>query len=168
MKLDISTVIILFVISLFCGVIIVAIGLGAAFPVINRVATPLACNGQLQLSTDTYSYQPGEQTTTITWFCVDEKTGAKKDVSWKIILTAGLVYSLLIFAAFTVRWLVVNRPGQSSAGSMSVSAPPAFPRSANIPDGALKRLTELKQMHDSNLITDQEYENKKAEILKEL
>ncbi len=172
MKLDKSMLIILFIVSLFCGIIIVAIGFGAAFPVINRVAAPFACNGKkLELETEAYSYQPGQQTTTIDWFCVDEKTGVKEGASFQVILAAGLIYSLVIFAAFITRWLVVKRPGKNMTPSASMSAlPPAavFSRKNDGPESAWKRLEELKRLRASDLISDQDYEKKKAEILKDV
>jgi hypothetical protein len=171
MKLTLGTALFALGCSMFCGIIIIGIGFGAAFPVINTVAAPFVCSGkELRNNQQSYSYQPGEVTTTITWYCVDTKTGAKEDVTLQTNLAAGVIYGLITFAIFIVWWLLANRPGQNPARSATIDIPPvAVSSRPNTPsEGALKRLTELKEMRDSDLITQDEYEKKKAEILESL
>lgn len=173
MKLNIGDLFFNFGICLFVGVIIIAIGFGAALPFINRVAAPFSCPGKdLQLSTETYSYRPGDTTTTSTWLCVDKATGAQTDVSFQTVAIAGVIYSVVLFVIWTIRSLFVKpspassipRPAQISGRAVSASSA----HKANVSDSALGKLSELKQLYEANLITEQEYQQKKAEILEKL
>ena len=113
MKAMLSNALFTFGICLFCGIIIVAIGFGAAFPIISRVAAPISCSGRdLQLSTHSYYPRPGETDTTITWYCVDARTGTKQDVSWQTILASGLIYSFVLFVVAMSYGLVTRLQGQ--------------------------------------------------------
>ncbi len=164
MKLTLGTVLMLLGASMFCGIIIISIGFGAAFPVIDRVATPFVCAGrELELEQRSYSYRPGEVTTTVTWYCTDEQTGAREDVSLQTSLASGLIYGAVTFVVAVIWWLLANRPGQEPT---QPGAPP-LPKNAGS-QGTLKKMMELKEMRDANLITEQEYEKKKAEILENL
>ena len=51
-------------VSMFCGIILVAVALGAIIPrVINPIAKPLVCsNGNLEITQNTTSYRPVNQT----------------------------------------------------------------------------------------------------------
>lgn len=116
MKASITGALGTFGICLFCGIIIFAIGFGAAFPVLNRVAAPISCPGRdLQLSTENFYPRPGETDTTITWYCVDQKTGVKLDVSWQTVLAAGVIDSFILFAA-TMMYGVVTSLQKQVAG----------------------------------------------------
>jgi len=164
MKLNLGMALMLLGVSMFCGIIIISIGFGAAFPVIDRVAAPFVCAGrELELEQQSYSYRPGEVTTTVTWYCTDEQTGAREDVSLQTALVSGVIYGAVIFVVAVIWWLVANRPGQNPPHP---AAPPS-PKNAGS-QGTLKKMMELKEMRDANLITEQEYEKKKAEILENL
>src|SRR5258708_27774258 len=135
MKFNLVTTLIVLGSSLFTGIIIVSIGLGAAFPPMEKGAAPFICSGKtLQLSTQDFAYG-FTQGYTITWYCVDDQTGAKDDVSGQTILVAGLVYSVIIFALAMI-WVIwaaaSNRGGSNdqSAPARSISfsvAPPKDP-----------------------------------------
>jgi hypothetical protein len=164
MKLNLTTALMLLGVSMFCGIIIISIGFGAAFPVIDRVAAPFVCAGrELELEQQTYSYRPGEVTTTVTWYCTNEQTGAREDVSLQTALVSGLIYGAVIFVVAVIWWLMANRPGQNPSRQ---DTPPS-PKNAGS-QGTLKKMMELKEMRDADLITEQEYEKKKAEILENL
>ena len=106
MNANVRTVLSLAGISLFVGVIIVSIGLGAAIPDIERVAAPLVCGGgSLQLESQSYSYRPGDVTTTRTWYCLEAGGGAPQDITWSVVFAAGLVYSAVIFVVLLIWWL---------------------------------------------------------------
>jgi hypothetical protein len=105
-------------VSMFCGIILVAVALGAIIPrVINPIAKPLVCsNGNLQITQNTTSYQPGESDTWTTDTCVDSATGQQQDVSLQTTLGAGIIYSLIIFAIIIV-WQIFSKitSGKSKA-----------------------------------------------------
>ncbi len=97
-------------VSMFCGIILVAVALGAIIPkVINPIAKPLVCsNGNLQITQNTTSYRPGESDTWTTDTCVDSTTGQQQDVSLQTTLGAGFIYSLIIFAIVIV-WRIFSQ-----------------------------------------------------------
>jgi hypothetical protein len=172
MKLNLGSVLTMLGISLFTGFIIITIGLGAAVPVINRVAAPFACSrGKMQLETETSSYTPGQSTTTLNWLCVDESSGAQEPINFKVIMYAGLIYGLGLFVI-----LIGATLGGVNWGGTSKTEP--FVRQGQ-PDGPLfvarhpnalstqQKLRELKELRSQDLISEQEYEMKRAEILKE-
>ena len=105
-------------VSMFCGIILVAVALGAIIPrVINPIAKPLVCsNGNLQITQNTTSYRPGESDTWTTDTCVDSTTGQQQDVSLQTTLGAGIIYSLIIFAIIIV-WRIISQitSGKSKA-----------------------------------------------------
>jgi L-lactate permease len=97
-------------VSMFCGIILVSIALGAIIPkVINPIAKPLVCsNGNLEITQNTTSYRPGESDTWTTDTCVDSATGQQQDVSLQTTLGAGVIYSLIIFVIIMV-WGLFSR-----------------------------------------------------------
>jgi hypothetical protein len=105
-------------VSMFCGVIMIAIAAGAVMPrVINPIAAPIVCsNGTLNITQNTTSYRPGESDTWTTDTCIDSATGSQKDVSLQTTLAAGMIYSLIIFVIIMV-WTQVNKftTGRSKA-----------------------------------------------------
>ncbi len=96
-------------VSMFCGIILVAIAAGAVAPkLIDPIAAPLVCpHGQLQISQNTTSYKPGESDTWTTDTCVDSTTGQQQDVSLQTTLAAGMEYSLILFVIFG-GWSLLN------------------------------------------------------------
>jgi len=98
MPFKIGGLLVLFGISLFVGVVILAIGIGAAITPMQGISGGLVCGGgDLELVKDYYSYKPGQSGYTITWYCVDEGTGAKEDQTLPVILASGVIYSLVLF-----------------------------------------------------------------------
>ena len=97
-------------VSMFCGIILVAVALGAIIPrVVNPIAKPLVCsNGNLEIMQNTTSYRPGESDTWTTDTCVDSTTGQQQDVSLQTTLGAGIIYSLIIFAIIIV-WRIFSQ-----------------------------------------------------------
>ena len=112
MKLNISTVLIFLVFSLFCGIMILSLGIGAEFTSVNKIMAPMICSGGKLEATWEYNVShPGKAIFDSRWVCIDKRTGIINDVSTKTNLIAGAIYGLLIFAAFIGSWLWVNRPG---------------------------------------------------------
>jgi len=97
-------------ISLFCGLIMIAVAIGAVFPkLVNPIAKPLVCpNGQLEITQNTTSYRAGESDTWTTDTCIDSVTGQQQDISLLTTLAAGLIYSLII-AVIIVVWGKIAR-----------------------------------------------------------
>jgi hypothetical protein len=95
---------------MFCGIILVVVALGAIIPkVVNPIAKPLVCsNGNLEITQNTTSYQPGESDTWTTDTCVDSATGQQQDVSLQTTFGAGIIYSLIIFAIIIV-WRIFSK-----------------------------------------------------------
>jgi hypothetical protein len=113
MKLNVSTVLILFVFSLFCGIMIISIGMGNEFTAINKVMGPLVCNGGVKLEA-AWEYNvshPGKAIYDSQWVCVDDPAATALDVSLKTNLVAGTTYGLLMFAVLLIIWAWVNRSG---------------------------------------------------------
>ena len=103
-------------VSMFCGIILVSIALGAIIPkVINPIAKPLVCsNGNLEITQNTTSYRPGESDTWTTDTCVDSATGQQQDVSLQTTLGAGIIYSLIIFVIIMV-WSLFSRKNSTES-----------------------------------------------------
>jgi hypothetical protein len=171
MKLNLRSLVLAFFWSQFAGIIIFSVGLGAAVPVVHRIAAPFVCSdGKMVTESEQYSYQPGESTTTLTWLCVNDKTGEKQDISFKAALVAGALYGFFFFALYIVVTLLKNQGGVNSREAVaSVShrvetSPEELPGLSQIH----QKLETLQELRKSGLVTELEYEKKKAEILKEL
>lgn len=197
MSLKASTLFWTFVWCIFMGVTAISIGFGALFPSLNLIAKPFVCpGGQMQLVTQDYHPSPIETVTTLTWYCVDDLTGAKKELGiFPMSLYAGTIYGLLLFAAVFVGMQVMARRGASGPGAagsrssvdmtdMDDTAGQAdqfrqqasafreqaeqFRNTAKATSDAVSRMKELKELRAANMISEAEYEKKRAEILKDL
>ncbi len=103
MKDKIIPILMVLGLSMFCGIIVIAIGIGSMFVSVNKIAAPLVCgNRQLRIDQQDYSYHPGERTITITSYCVDAQTGAEQDVSTQLHIVAGVMYGLIVFALMMI------------------------------------------------------------------
>jgi hypothetical protein len=60
-------------------------------------------NGKMDLTEQTYNPYPGNTTTTITWYCIDETSGLKTELgNFPMSLYAGAIYGLLLFGVIFV------------------------------------------------------------------
>ncbi|MDB5101732.1 MAG: hypothetical protein JWM80_6153 [Cyanobacteria bacterium RYN_339] len=110
--------IITFIFCVFMGITGVSLGLGTAFPVINKVAEPLVCSGGGTLSAvKTYSNPaPGKSYTTATWSCEDA-SGKKTPVDkFVLALYAGTIYGLGMFALVALLMMIGGRGKAKRAG----------------------------------------------------
>lgn len=90
-------------ISSFIGTIIFTIGIGAIFPKLTFVGAPLACpDGVVSVLSQSYSYKPGQQGVSHHIFCIS-KTGEQQELTFTLILYAGLVYSAILLTV--LMWL---------------------------------------------------------------
>lgn len=174
-KIKTSNVIWTFIWCIFMGVTVGSIGLGAAFPSLNLIAKPFVCpTGDMQLSTQSYQPTPVENVTTISWYCVDSKTGTQTELGvFPMSLYAGALYGLLLFVVvFAFMLISAGRRTSTSddftrAGSAGISMP-YIDKTAERTTRLEKRLVELKKLRDSNLISDDEFKKKRTEILEDL
>lgn len=179
-----------FIWCIFMGVTAISIGLGAIFPSMNLIAKPFVCpSGEMQLETQGYTVSPVESVTTLTWYCVDNTTGAKAELGiFPMSLYAGAIYGFLLFLVVYVImqiWAKRSSPDKSSledamTGRANRAAELAEQirrtnlefenrgTGANASFDALNRMKQLKEMRDANLISESEYEQKRAEILKSM
>ncbi|GJQ51336.1 MAG: hypothetical protein HKUEN02_01830 [Anaerolineaceae bacterium] len=180
----------LFIWCLFMGVTAISIGFGAVFPSMNLIAKPFICpRGEMQLETQDYYPSPVETVTTLTWYCVDHTTGEKVELGlFPMSLYAGLIYGFLLFLVIYAGWKVwmYKLASQASPTHDSTTPKPNWERDlaeqihqtnmefenrgarTKSSLNALDRMKELKGMRDANLISEAEYEQKRAEILKEM
>jgi hypothetical protein len=179
------------------GVTAISIGFGAVFPSMNLIAKPFVCpNGKMDLQTQTYNPYPGNTITTLTWYCVDQKTGTSAELGiFSMSLYAGLIYGFLLFVVIYIFMFIRARRSVSAADNPALSAPMInstverdmqfqersgqFLNSASgfgtqtmhktqAATDALSRMKELKQLRADNLISEAEYQEKRSEILKTL
>lgn len=114
MKDKIIPVLMVFGISMFCGIVVVSVGLGSIFLPLNQVGAKFVCGSrELKIEKNSYSYRPGEVTTTITAYCVDAQTNEAEDVTqelydvtYKLQLVNGLFFGVLFFVSGMIffRW----------------------------------------------------------------
>jgi hypothetical protein len=153
--------------SLFTGIIIISIGIGAVFPVINQISAPLICRGgHLQDAQNTYHPAPGTTTITITWYCVNAQTGEEKEISPLLMApVAGTIYGLVIFViAMVVQTVKASR----HPASIETRNKPIFHPAVSMDYSETAKLKKLKDLLEAGLITQEDYDQKKAEILKQL
>jgi hypothetical protein len=171
MKLNLRSLAFAFFCSQFVGIIIFSIGLGAAVPVLHRIAAPLVCSdGKMVSESEYYSYRPGESMTTLAWLCVNDKTGEKQDITFKAALVAGALYGVIFFVLY-ILIMLLKKPGRVDAREAiaSVSHPiEKFLDGSSDPSQIRQKLETLRELREAGLITEQEYEIKKVEVLREL
>ncbi len=192
MSLKLSTVLWTFVWCLFMGITVGSIGIGALFPSVNLIARPFVCpGGQMQVVSQDYHPSPVETVTTLTWFCVDGRTGVKTELSlFPMSLFAGTIYGLAFFLVVFIGMLILayrrgQGPGAASSDhispDISVSAERLEEESAKLLEqserlrelsGRQRRLAEelvnLRQLLESNQITKEEYRKRAGEIAGDL
>lgn len=151
-------------VGFFCGYVIISVGLGAVCPSLYKAAGLIVCgdNQRLEVVQHRHSWRPGAVMWTATVYLVDESTGKKVDRTSVVKLAAGAVYGLGIFVLLLPLLCRKTPPpagAQARGGGPATSAPA---RSTH------EKLAELRKLYESDLITTEEYEQKKAEILREM
>jgi hypothetical protein len=164
MKINITMIGILAGISLFIGFIIISVAVGAIFPSMHKLTAPLICQGEVKVESIRYSYKPGQ----VGWdnhiYCIDEQ-GSQKEITFPAIGVTGLFYSAILFVIL----LIVGGKGVALPASFGALATDVKRGKGGKKEGsAMERLAELKKMRDANLITEAEFEKKKAKIVEEL
>ena len=158
----------------FMGVTAISIGFGALFPSMNLVAKPFVCpNGTMDLTKQVYRPYPGNTITTLTWYCVDENSGAKRELGiFPMSLYAGTIYGWLLFGlVFVVMKVNALRGPKTGTGYRHAPRPGIFessPYHPHISETVLTRMKELKDLRAADLISETEYQQKREELLKSL
>ncbi len=175
-----GTIIWFVIISLFLGFIFGGVIIGNIFPSSLKITDTILCDGEMSVINRSYSYKPGQSGVEHIVKCTDPASGEVRTITAQAVI----VYSLMFSAAFFVL-LWINRlirklrgkpvigdkvsPAQPAQVGRSSAAPPAAPAGFNpAKDSALEALTELKKLREADLISEQEYQAKKAEILAKL
>jgi hypothetical protein len=181
--------------SLFIGLMIAGPGT-AVYPPVSTVAAPLICPGTVQVRSNYYSVRPGENGVSRTIYCSSgtDKAAAGEDITWKAIGIAFLLYSAIAFLILrfgVAPWLRrraerallaagISSPSNPSAAAsagdlrsiLDQVADAARRRQASVTptsgEAPTERLAQLKQLRDQGLITAEDYEAKKAQILSQL
>lgn len=152
-------------ISLFFGVTVVGIGLGVVITPLVRIAAPFVCpRGDFMLESEMYSYKPGQTGITRTWFCVENTNTEPKDVSIGAMVVAGIIYGIIIFILWTILFRGKSQPGQIQKVTETGDINQILQNSNSVKG----RLQELQTLYDSGLITQQEYEEKRLELIKQI
>lgn len=174
MKFKRSTLVWTFLWCWFMGVTAISIGFGALFPSMNLVAKPFICpNGKMDLTREVYNPYPGNTITTLTWYCVDEASGAKTELGiFPMSLYAGTIYGWLFFGLVVLGMMIIANRRQKIGYEMPRAPVRSIFESASykphLSENTLARMKELKELRAANLINEAEYEEKRAEILKSL
>lgn len=135
---------------------------------------------EIEGSQSTRSYhKPGESSVAI--WCVDAHGGIVRDVTFQVGMALWLIFlvptlpvvAVLTLVVWLVAWLRRRMAGPQAGpqvGGQAVGAPADAPQGEpqGQEDSGMQRLKELKGMLDAGLITLEEYEAKKNEILTEL
>lgn len=130
------------------------------------MTAPVTCpGGKIDVQTDTYHPRPGETDTTFTPTCTPT-AGAPYEIpvlaSMAVIWAGALLPALIVMAVLpgsAFAWM--SRSNRYSRGKTDWTADYAAPDHQNV-----DRLRELKQAYDAGLITAQEYDAKRQEIVK--
>ncbi len=171
MKLKTGALITTFLWCWFMGVTAISIGFGAIFPSMNRIAKPFICpNGKMDLAKQVYNPYPGNTITTLTWYCVNETSGAKTELGiFPMSLYAGTFYGWLLFGVIVIGMVLAAKRKSSEPQAAFTGVDSAFtPSDFQSSEDTMARMRELKNLRAANLISDSEYEKKRAEILKSL
>jgi|GEM_PF-1671752 hypothetical protein len=173
MSLDkLKYVILLLVWCLFMGVTAISIGVGAAFPPLNKIAQPFVCpNGQMRVDSQTYRPSPGTTITTLDWQCVDRRTGEAQRINeMSMFLINGLIYGTILFAVIMLGyWMTMKRRAQRVA-ARSADVSNSY-TSVDLPPGAYVtsadkyELRELTRQYQEGQFSEKEYQRKRKAIL---
>jgi hypothetical protein len=164
-RLGIAFVIALFIALMLGGVV------PAVFPQLAKLAAPVVCssNEQMTVTSDTYYPQPGRTVTSNHWFCVRED-GTQRSVDMVALLVCGAYVFLPMF----ILMIFKVKPVSSSPITTAVLGSPTSglsAQNASVSENQrsfAERLSDLTQAHEAKLITDEEFEKKKREILNAL
>ncbi len=143
-----------------------------AVPPIRDAFQTMFCAQNEKINASYYTFsRPGETSRSVTFACVNSE-GQERDISGQPILI-GIVGYLILFLIGLVMTIVGGRrsraPVTVSSGFTSTGDIQGY--SSNHQGSATSltdRLQELKSAHDAGLITQDEYEIKRKELINEI
>ena len=171
------------------GGLMVATAGGALHPPLIMAAAPYVCDGTVELQSQNYSYKPGQRGVSRTFYC-NHPDGSQRDITLASIGAATIYYSLiflpfLLGGSLLLGLLARNRLPKLSAGirAQNIDTLRAqlgerlhvdadfVRRQSDAPaeeGGVAARLARLQSLRDEGLISEGEYQAKRADILAEL
>jgi len=171
-------------ICIFFGITLISIAGGAVYPPINIIAKPFVCpTGAMTYQQANYNPSPGDNITTTTWVCTDASGGQPQEIGvFPIVLPAGAIDGFIVFLpVMLIRTFRSTRSAKySPSNNNAMKSKPGinyqnFPQPTGAGSPKVEELKEvagelakLKQLLPSGLITQQDYNQKKAEILTRL
>ena len=182
--------------ALFIGLMISTAGT-AIYPPLTAVANPLICSGEVAYKSRSYSYRPGQSGVQRFIYCQSGgPKGSRVEITWTAIGVSFLIYSAAFFLLlqFVARPLLRRRSRDTLEAARArfspASSSPAGPAAvqnilARVAEAMQRgeanvvvneagggdlagRLARLKELRDQGLITAEDYEAKKAELLSRL
>ncbi len=166
-------------VSEFFGITVVAIGLGVVITPLLKIAAPFVCpGGDFLLESEMYSYKPGQTGVIRNWYCVTNPSVEPKDVTFIAMLVAGIIYGLIIFILWTLFFSKKPNPQQlesilamnnaSAQQGMKLTQMKNANQMMQQAGEIAQRLKDLQELLDAGYITQQEFEEKRAEIIKQI
>jgi len=174
----------------FGGVMVASAG-GAIHPPLVTVAAPYVCDGTVETRSQNYSYKPGQQGVAHHIFCTGPD-GERRDITLRTVGAAAVYYTLLLFPIVLLLAMIVRRTVRSRIADMSnrvgsqgmadLKAVMAErlridadivrrtgTRRADANEETIEnRLQHLQSLRDGGLISEEEYQVKRTEILSSL
>jgi hypothetical protein len=184
----ITSLIGMFIFSIFMGVVVIAIGLGAAFPYLNIIAKPFVCfNGKMVYEQTVSNPLPTTTYTQLSWYCEDGQSGVRTELGvFPMVLFSGTIYGFLLFIVIFVFWLLnLIRSQNPSAGALQRQEDAEqlkqyrehvkqqqvgvhSVQKSGASEDPVVRMKKLNELRAQNMISEAEYEQKRTEILKEM
>lgn len=167
-----GTIILLAVISLFLGLVIGGAVIGNIYPPIFKISAPIVCpQGQVNIESHKYSYKPGSVSVQHKVYCQASTDSQKQDVTFSAVMVTCLIFSGIFFVLLVANTFIQRirtKQGdvpQEIPQAVQTAIAPEKPEAAQDPGNVLRK---LKELYESGLITEQEYQAKKAEILSKM
>jgi hypothetical protein len=173
----------------FCGLMVATAG-GAMNPALVTRAAPWVCDGTVETLSRDYSYKPGQHGTSHNITCT-EADGSRRDITLRAIGAATVYYTLILLpfglllllaARVLVRRKIGGMAARAGLGPGDADKVRGFladrlrtdaeivRRPFGTPPGPApgsieERLRHLQSLRDSGLVSETEYQAKRAEIL---
>jgi len=172
--------------ALFTGLMITSIG-GVLHPPLLKIATPLVCDGPMEIVSSPYSYKPGQHGTSIQPMCVDPASGERRNVTFPVLAWTTAIFSAIAFVPILLVCLFLMRLVRPLFRSLRDAVKVRDDGRQDMLDGfrqALQqqqlrtrasdgghvedRLRDLARLRDRGLIDDDDYRARKDAILAQL